>query len=168
MIAHRLLLAVATVGLLSSCIQPEVEADTAPAIEQSRVERVVDGDTLVLENKERIRLIGVDTPEVVKPNSSVECYGPEASAFTRAQLPKGTTVTLEYDKELRDRYDRKLAYVYRTSDRLFINAELVRGGYAESLTVKPNTAHKQQFEALQRAAKTAKRGMWSACLMKGE
>ena len=73
--------------------------------------RVVDGDTIILSTKERVRLIGVDTPETKHPNKPVEQYGKEASAFT-TRIVEGKKVTLEYDQEKRDKYGRLLAYVY--------------------------------------------------------
>ena len=97
------------------------------------VQRVVDGDTIVVSiagRDERVRLIGVDTPESVDPRKPVQCFGKEASAFTTQLLPPGTVVRLERDVEARDRFDRLLAYVYRVSDGLFVNFELARAGYA--------------------------------------
>ena len=73
---------------------------------------------------ERVRLIGIDTPETVDPRKPVQCFGKEASDHTKALLPAGTAVRLERDAEARDRYDRLLAYVYRASDGLFVNLEL--------------------------------------------
>ena len=87
-----------------------------------------------------MRYIGVDTPETVKPGSPVECYGKAASAANR-RLVEGEPVRLVGDVEARDRYGRRLAYVYRSRDDLFVNAELVRGGYATVLTIPPNVAH---------------------------
>jgi micrococcal nuclease len=83
--------------------------------------RVVDGDTIILSNGEKVRLIGVDTPETVRPNTPVEYYGKEASAFTK-KMVEGKPVRLEYDWQQRDKYGRLLAYVY-LMDGTFINAE---------------------------------------------
>ena len=133
-----------------------------PAGTDATVDRVVDGDTLVASGR-RVRLIGIDTPETVKPDSPVECYGPEASAATKALLPKGTKVRLVRDVEAKDRYDRDLAYVYRASDGLFVAAYLVREGFAKPLSIKPNTAHRAELAALSAGATAAGRGLWSAC-----
>ena len=135
---------------------------TLPAGIDVPVERVVDGDTLVAAD-ERVRLIGVDTPESVDPRRPVQCFGREASAYLSALLPPGTPVRLVGDVEQRDRYDRLLAYVYRVSDGMFVNAEMLRRGYAQVLTVPPNVAHADRFVALASDARRAGRGLWSAC-----
>jgi micrococcal nuclease len=127
--------------------------------------RVVDGDTIrVVENgrEEAVRYIGVDTPETVKPGSPVECYGKAASAANR-RLVEGEPVRLVGDAEARDRYGRRLAYVYRSRDDLFVNAELVRGGFATVLTIPPNVAHADEFAVLARRARRSGRGLWSEC-----
>ena len=126
------------------------------------VDRVVDGDTLVAAD-ERVRLIGVDTPESVDPRRAVQCFGREASAYLSSLLPPGTPVRLVADVEQRDRYDRLLAYVYRLPDGLFVNAELLRSGHAQVLTVPPNVAHSDRFVALAAEARRTGRGLWTAC-----
>jgi micrococcal nuclease len=123
------------------------------------VTRVVDGDTIVV-GDERVRLIGVDTPESVKPGSPVECFAREASAFLE-RLVEGRRVRLERDAEARDRYGRLLAYVHR--GELFVNAELVRRGYASVATFPPNVRHVDTLLRAQREARSARRGLWSAC-----
>lgn len=128
--------------------------------------RVVDGDTIQVDltgRTEKVRLIGIDTPETVKPNSPVECFGPEASAFTKSLLPEGTPLLLERDVEARDDYDRLLAYVYRADDGLFVNLEIVARGYANLLTFPPNTAHVDDFVAAARAAEAGDLGLWGGC-----
>ena len=136
------------------------EGGDAPATgSAARVVRVVDGDTIVV-GDERVRLIGVDTPESVKPGTPVECFAREASAFVK-KLLTGRNVRLELDVEKRDRYGRLLAYVYR--DDLFVNAELVRRGYASVATFPPNVRHVDEFVRLQREARGASRGLWRAC-----
>jgi len=130
-----------------------------------RVLRVVDGDTIQVEvggRREKVRYIGVDTPESVKPGTPVECFAKRASAYN-ARLVAGERVRLVSDAEPRDRYGRLLAYVYRVRDGRFVNAALVRHGYAEPLTVPPNVAHAAQFRRLASAARRAGRGLWSAC-----
>jgi micrococcal nuclease len=126
------------------------------------VSRVVDGDTIVLEGGTRVRYIGVDTPESVKPGTPVQCYAKAASRFN-ARLLDGERVQLRYDAERTDRYGRTLAYVYRVRDGLFINAELVRRGYATTLTIAPNVAHADEFTSLARDARRHGRGLWSSC-----
>jgi micrococcal nuclease len=127
--------------------------------------RVVDGDTIrVVQDgrEETVRYIGVDTPESVKPDAPVECYGKRARAANR-RLVDGERVRLVGDVDARDRFGRRLAYVYRARDRLFVNAELVRAGYAKPLTIPPNVAHADDFGELARRARRAERGLWSAC-----
>jgi micrococcal nuclease len=130
--------------------------------EQSRVQRVVDGDTIVLASGERVRYIGVDTPESVKPGTPVQCFA-KAAGRANERLVAGEPVRLRFDAERRDRYGRLLAYVYRDRDGLFVNAELVRRGYATTLTIPPNVAHAGEFRRLARSARREGRGLWSAC-----
>ncbi len=128
----------------------------------ARVERVVDGDTFVAQiggRQERVRVIGVDTPETVAPGRPVERYGKEASSFAKRQL-SGTTVRLGGDVEPRDRYDRLLAYVW-LPDGTFWNALLAAEGYAQLLTVPPNVAYVDLFRRLVAEARTANRGLWA-------
>ena len=127
-----------------------------------RVERVVDGDTLVMDDDERVRLIGVDTPETKKPGSPIECFGKAATAFTE-RLVEGRRVRLELDVEERDRYGRLLAYVVRADDGLSVNAELVRRGYATALTIPPNVRHADEYARLARRARQRGLGLWRAC-----
>jgi micrococcal nuclease len=129
---------------------------------ETRVQRVVDGDTFVLPSDERVRLIGVDTPESVKPGTPVECFARKAGALTE-RLLEGRRVRLAFDVERRDRYGRLLAYVTRVSDGLDVNAELLRRGYARTLTVPPNVRNADRYARLQRRARAAGRGLWSAC-----
>jgi micrococcal nuclease len=132
----------------------------------ARLVRVVDGDTIEVSidgRREKVRLIGIDTPETVKPNAPVECFGPEASAFTKGLLPEGTPLLLERDVEARDDYGRLLAYVHRAEDGLFVNLEIVAKGYGNLLTFPPNVAHVEDFRAAARAAEAADLGLWGGC-----
>ncbi len=133
----------------------------APSL--ARVERVVDGDTILVRidgRSERVRYIGVDTPESVKPGARVQCFGKAAAAANR-RLVAGREVRLEYDAEARDRYGRLLAYVYR--DELLVNAELIRQGYGKPLEIAPNVAHAAELRRLAVSARRAHRGLWSRC-----
>jgi len=133
---------------------------------QAQVVRVIDGDTIVVSldgSDEPIRLIGINTPETVDPRRPAECYGAEASARTKSLLPQGTAIRIERDAELRDRYDRLLAYVRRSSDDLFVNLSLVKDGFALAYPFPPNTAHQREFSAAERAARSASAGLWSSC-----
>lgn len=130
------------------------------------VVRVVDGDTVVVDigdSRETVRLIGIDTPETVKPDSPVECFGPEASAFTKHLLPEGTAVRVERDVEARDDYGRLLVYLYRADDGTFVNLYLVEQGYATLLTFPPNVAHVEEFVDAAQAAQQANLGLWAGC-----
>jgi micrococcal nuclease len=130
---------------------------------EARVVRVVDGDTIVASvdgHDEYVRYIGVDTPETVKPDAPVQCYGPKASAENH-RLVEGRTVRLAFDREMRDDYGRLLAYVYAGSR--FVNGALVRGGYARTLAILPNTSHAAQLQRLAERAARGGRGLWGSC-----
>ncbi|MEY2423790.1 MAG: micrococcal nuclease [Acidimicrobiaceae bacterium] len=153
--------AVTFVMLLCACGQQH-----APTDGRATVVRVVDGDTIVVHiggRDENVRLLGIDTPETHKPDTPVECYGPEASDRMTALLPAGTKVRLVRDVEARDRYGRLLAYVYRDSDGLFIDVTMVTEGFAGTLAIPPNLAHRSELDAAATAAQAARRGLWSAC-----
>jgi micrococcal nuclease len=137
----------------------------APSFGSASVVRVVDGDTIKVRiggRTERVRYIGMDTPESVKPGTPVQCFA-ERAAAANAALVSGRTVRLVGDAERRDRYGRLLAYVYREPDGAFVNAELVRAGYARTLTIPPNVAHERDFARLADQARRAGRGLWRAC-----
>ncbi len=130
---------------------------------RAQVERVIDGDTIEVSlagETEDVRYIGVDTPETVKPGSPVECFGPEASEHNH-ELVEDRTVTLRFDAERRDAYGRLLAYVFLGPR--FVNGELIRGGYARTLEIEPNTAEADRLARLEQAASRAGRGLWGAC-----
>ena len=141
------------------------EDDRLRASVGGRVVRVVDGDTVVVQRGgqiEKVRYIGVDTPESVKPGTPVQCFSKAAAAANR-RLVLGRAVRLVPDAEARDRYGRSLFYVYRASDGLFVNAELVREDYARTMTIPPNVAHAGDFRRLATTARRAGRGLWSRC-----
>jgi micrococcal nuclease len=127
---------------------------------EGRVVRIVDGDTIhvrIADRIEKVRYIGVNTPEVHHPRKGEEPGGREAAAVNRA-LVIDKTVRLETDVQVRDRYGRLLAYVY-VGDTM-INADLVRQGYAQVMTVPPNVRHQALFLKLQREARESNRGLW--------
>ncbi len=117
------------------------------------VRYVIDGDTVVLDSGVHVRLIGIDTPEKDRP------YYSEAKEFNR-KLVEGKPARLDYDIEKTDRYGRTLAYLY-LEDGTFVNAEMIRSGYANLYTFPPNLKHTEEFLALQREARQAGRGLWS-------
>ncbi len=132
----------------------------------ARVVRVVDGDTIHVRAgrtaEETVRYIGVDTPESVKPDTPVQCYA-KVAGHRNATLVAGRAVTLVVGAEPRDRYGRLLAYVFRAEDGRFVNAALVEGGFARTLTIPPNDRYAARFAALQAGARAADRGLWGRC-----
>ncbi len=164
---------VGAVAGLSACSVSQ-PADVAPSAEAAQsdlapnavVERVVDGDTIIVDfdgTRERVRLLGIDTPESVAQNRPDQCFGEEASTYLKHLLPQGAQVTLIRDVEARDQYDRLLAYVVRSSDGLFVNLDLLERGYAGILIYEPNSYYRKSFEAAERSAVNAGAGLWSAC-----
>lgn len=143
-------------------IVPNTPTTTTIAGQLGTVTALTDGDTLKVDGV-ATRLLEVDTPETVHPTKPVQCFGPEASQHLKDLLPAGTQVRVVADKEDKDRYGRNLRYVYRASDNLFVNAELVEDGYAKVLIFQPNTAHENELVDLEAQAKAAKRGLWGAC-----
>jgi endonuclease YncB( thermonuclease family) len=134
-----------------------------------RVARVIDGDTIVIDGGERVRYIGMDTPEIVDPRKPVQCFGRESAARNR-ELVEGKMVRLVRDVSDRDKYHRLLRYVYlaNTSTSLgasgvFINLELVKEGYATAFAYPPDILHAKDFVAAEKSARDAKLGLWSVC-----
>jgi micrococcal nuclease len=143
----------------------QAAGDAAGGADTGSVVKVVDGDTIhvqVGDTREKVRYIGVDTPETKHPTKGVQCFGQKASEFN-ASLVAGERVRLVRDVEERDRYGRLLAYVYRVRDGLFVNAELARLGYAQPLSIPPDVRFADRFAALAREAREQGRGLWSAC-----
>ena len=141
-------------------LEPAPPVDPAVSEREYLVERVVDGDTLLLANRERVRLLGVDTPETVAPDRPVEPFGKAASEFTR-RLVEGQNVRLGFDKERVDRFGRTLAYVY-LEDGTLLNEELIRAGLSKAQLQYPySSAMKRRFRAAESEAREAQRGLWS-------
>jgi micrococcal nuclease len=135
------------------------------------VSRVVDGDTLKLSNGEKVRLIGIDTPELhssnkldrdaarsKKDSSLIMGMGKKAADLTKG-LVLGKSIRIEYDVKKRDRYGRILAYIY-LDDGTFVNAKLIEEGYAQVMTVPPNVKYSDLFIKLERQARQAGKGLW--------
>ncbi len=149
--------------VLSADISPAENIEAAAAsstAETYLVKRVVDGDTIELANGEKVRYIGIDTPETVDPRKPVQCFGKEASAKNK-NLVEGKMVRLEKDVRDRDQYGRLLRYVY--IDDLFVNLELVKTGYARIDTVPPDVKFSKIFLAAQQEAKEQGIGLWTGC-----
>lgn len=141
-------------------------ATNGVALTPARVVDVIDGDTIELrinKRNEMVRLIGIDTPETVHPTKPVECYGPEASAYLSALLPKGTEVRVSRDVEARDYYDRLLLYVHRASDDMFVNQHMVETGHARAYPFAPNTTFASAFATLSNNARASEIGLWGTC-----
>lgn len=146
------------VGDLLALLTPEPKGST-----KAYVTRVVDGDTIEVQfggRLEDVRYIGIDTPETVKPNTPVQCFGPRASKANH-RLVEHRTVRLVFGRERRDVYGRLLAYVYLK--HRFVNALLVKKGLARSLTIPPNDRLSPLFQRLEMGAARAGRGLWGAC-----
>ncbi|MFZ3072633.1 MAG: thermonuclease family protein [Thermodesulfobacteriota bacterium] len=120
-------------------------------------DRVIDGDTIVIEDNRKIRLIGVDTPETVHPNKPVEYFGKEASLFTK-RMAEGKKVKIEYDWQKKDKYGRTLAYLY-LEDGTFLNLEIIRQGYGFAYTKFP-FKHLEIFRQAEKEARENRRGLW--------
>jgi len=140
--------------------------------QQVTVERVVDGDTLLVSGEpglvlpsageHRVRLLLVDTPEVDGPNAEEECQGSEASAFTTDLLPEGSTLLLAPDEEALDQYDRLLAYAW-TPDGVFVNEAVVANGFAYTVMYPPNDEHVGVVSDAEQRARQARLGVWGSC-----
>ena len=137
---------------------PDVGLDAPDGARSGSVERVVDGDTVVLERIGSSRLIGIDTPEVY---GGVECYGREASAYVKRLLPPGRKVRYSFGVDDRDRYGRALIYLWLEDGRS-LNGALAAEGYATPLTIPPNVEYEEDFARLARDARRAERGLWAA------
>jgi micrococcal nuclease len=151
----RQLVPLLTVLAVAGCAAPA--ADPRPGQRTTeRVTKHTDGDTLWLSGIGKVRLIGVDTPEVY---GQVECFGHEASAFVERTVPLGSEVRYRLGVEERDRYGRALAYLWLRDGR-FLNRLLVARGYAQPLTVPPNVEYEDLFARVARGAREAGRGLW--------
>lgn len=143
---------------IAAAVQKHAPSPSTSAKGTVRVSRVIDGDTVELASGERVRLIGIDTPESVDPRKPVQCFAKEAATYTRSLL-EGKAVRLVADVEDRDKYGRLLRYVH-LNDETFVNLALVRDGYARVYTYPPNVAHAKEFVGAEREAREAQRGLW--------
>ena len=129
------------------------------------VTRAIDGDTIEIEGGERVRYIGIDTPETIDPRIPVQCFGVEASKKNK-ELVEGKLVRLEKDIIDRDKYRRLLRYVHLGD--VFVNLELVKQGFAYSYSRPPDIKYQDQLTQAQEEARQANRGLWGACPPKRE
>jgi micrococcal nuclease len=140
---------------LAGCSEPATDA-VGGVRTAARVTKHTDGDTLWLSGIGKVRLIGIDTPELF---GQAECYGREASAFVERTVPLGSEVRYRLGVDERDRYGRALAYLWLPDGR-FLNRLLVARGYAQPLTVPPNVEYADVFARVARRAREASRGLW--------
>ena len=146
--------------------RPAGQSQGATVKANATVDRIVDGDTLVAViggQREKVRLIGINTPESVDPDRPVMCFGKEASRHLEELVPPGTPVRVERDVEPRDKYGRVLGYVYRARDGLFVNLAQVTDGFANQYTFPPNVAHTNEFKQAASQARAQNVGLWGAC-----
>lgn len=125
-----------------------------------KVTRVIDGDTIEIEGGERVRYLGIDTPETVNPREPVQCFGKEAG-LKNQELVKNQEVRLEKDLTDRDKYNRLLRYVWL--GQTLVNLELVKRGFAYSYSYPPDVKYQEKFVQAQAQAQEQKRGLWTAC-----
>ena len=128
--------------------------------ERYLVTHVIDGDTIQIEGGEKVRYIGIDTPETVHPSKAIQCFGKEASRYN-SELVMGKLVTLVKDISDTDKYGRLLRYVYIGDE--FVNLTLVQNGYAYATSFPPDIAHAANFRRAENTAREAKKGLWSSC-----
>ncbi|MCR4324522.1 MAG: thermonuclease family protein [Candidatus Curtissbacteria bacterium] len=124
------------------------------------VTKVIDGDTIEIEGGQKLRYIGMDTPETVHPKRGIECYGKEASSKNK-ELVEGKTVRLEKDVSETDKYERLLRYVY--VDDVFVNEYMVREGFAYASSYPPDVKYQEKLRAAQKEAQNLKKGLWGSC-----
>lgn len=130
------------------------------------VTRVIDGDTIELEDGSKVRLLGIDTPETKDTRKSVECFGKQASNETKGLL-EGKKILLEKDVSWSDKYSRLLRYIFLPlpdGRLLFVNDYLIREGFAKALNYPPDVKYNEQLRQAETEAKTAGRGLWGGCL----
>jgi len=145
----------ATFAPTSTIIAPSPTPDL-----RVKVTRVINGDTIELEDGQTVRYIGIDTPETVAPGQPVGCFGPEASAKNK-EMVNGKAVTLEKDVSETDRFGRLLRYVYL--DGQMVNEMLIAEGYAQQSTFPPDVKHQERFRTAQQQAQSQGKGLWTAC-----
>jgi micrococcal nuclease len=152
-------------GLSSTKLSTKKSVDHT--IEKAIVDRSIDGDTVVLADGRKVRYLNVDTPETVKENTPVRCYGKEASNFNR-DIISGREIFMLSDKESQDKYKRELRIVFvtgfdTTKVDQSVNALLVRKGFARASIISPNTTYASLFQSLENEAKSQKLGVWGNC-----
>jgi len=150
---------VLTALLISGCLE---EGSDVSFGDGYFVRRIVDGDTIQLQNGKFVRYIGIDTPETRKRVRGVWLYKPEQYSLDakklNSELVGGRRVELEFDSEEYDKYGRWLAYVH--AEGKMVNEEILKAGYAKILVIPPNTKYLKRFKKAEQEAKDNKRGIW--------
>lgn len=170
-----LFLGTADSGKISESPLPSIKNESSPIAttsatlgiegERALVTKVIDGDTIEIENGATIRLIGIDTPETKDPRRPVGCFGKEASSETK-KLLDGKQIILQKDISETDKYKRLLRYIYLplgNDQVLFVNDYLVREGFAKVLTYPPDVKYNEQFREAEKQAREGKKGLWGRC-----
>lgn len=147
--------------------QPTINVQTVTDTDTHTVTRVIDGDTIEIETGQKVRYIGIDTPELHHPTKGVQCYGEEARKKNEL-LVAGKLVKLVKDISETDRYGRLLRYVFlqpeSSSAEIFVNEVLVKEGYAHARTYPPDVAYETTFRAAEKQARENKLGLWQSCV----
>lgn len=141
------------------------QSQTEASLSGFLVTRVIDGDTIEIEGREKVRYIGIDTPETVDPRKPVACFGKEASEENK-KLVLGKAIILEKDISETDKFGRLLRYVYikeKDGKTIFVNDYLVREGYAKASTFPPDVKFANQFLLAEKEARETKKGLWQKC-----
>jgi micrococcal nuclease len=144
---------------------PEIKEETKTKESKIKVVKVIDGDTIELENGQKVRYIGIDTPELVHPSKPVECFAKEAQEKNK-ELVLGKEVWLEKDISETDKYGRLLRYVWVND--VLVNEVLVQEGYAQVSTYPPDVKYQERFLEAQRKAREENKGLWNSCRYFGQ
>lgn len=128
-------------------------------LQKVKVLRVIDGDTIELENGQKVRYIGIDTPETVDPRRDLQCFGKEASLYNKT-LVEGKEIYLEKDISQTDRYGRLLRYIYLEENGISINEQLVKEGYAVASSYPPDIKYQEKLRLTEQEARNNQKGLW--------
>lgn len=142
---------------------PEIASDSANTTKENlqkiKVSRVIDGDTIELEGGQKVRYIGIDTPETVDPRRDPQCFGKEASLRNK-ELVENKEIYLEKDVSETDRYGRLLRYIYLAENGISINEQLVREGYAAASSYPPDIKYQEKLKTAEQEARNNQKGLW--------
>lgn len=164
---QRLLLSLVFLLLWTIFVPSEFQVEKAKenqkievsGFEKSRVVRIIDGDTIEIEGGQKVRYIGIDTPETVDPRREAQCFG-QAAKKANYNLVAEQEIYLEKDVSETDRYGRLLRYVYLATDSTSVNEQLVRDGYAKASSYPPDIKYQEKLQQAEEEARTNKKGLW--------